>query len=55
MIQQLAALTLIVLMHIVCFSIMTVRKYSVKKNSFNLFAVYCRLYMPGDTCFAGAV
>ena len=31
MTQQLIALTLTVLMHIVCFAVMTERKYSVKK------------------------
>lgn len=33
MIRQLVSLTLTVLMHIVCFNIMTVRKYSVKKTA----------------------
>lgn len=32
MTRQLVALTLTVLMHIVCFAIMTERKYSVKKQ-----------------------
>ena len=38
MTRQLVALTLIVLMHIVCFAIMTERKYSVKKTVSIYFA-----------------
>lgn len=38
MTRQLVALTLTVLMHIVCFAIMTERKYSVKKTVSIYFA-----------------
>lgn len=55
MTRQLVALTLTVLMHIVCFAIMTERKYSVKKNSFNLFCIFNRLCLFCNARFTGIV
>ena len=47
MTRQLVALTLTVLMHIVCFAIMTERKYSVKKTVSIYFA-----FLTVFVCFA---
>ncbi len=44
MTQQLIALTLTVLMHIVCFAVMTERKYSVKKTVF-LYTVFLTVFV----------
>lgn len=44
MIRQLVALTLTVLMHIVCFAIMTERKYSVKKTV-SIYSVFFAIFI----------